>query len=389
MTNKKAKANIKGMRQQTQYTCMATSLTSVLRYYGRDVDEQDVNRVLGAIAKKGARWEEALATAQYFGLRGQLVVPATLNMVKEWTDKGVPVMIAWNPEDRPWSHASVISDVSDEGIVQIMDPNIPDPEKTFRFVPKDEFYKKWGEDWGDLIVRRPAMALTLEVDSTGRQVIASAQQGLTSPLSLRKDYGGIPQSNNASQLPSAGEKEEPDKGRTLGVKSEEAQDIYRNVEGDRAMSNKYAMTMEDLNRSLEGEFNRQLEARNKEDKKMSLSELPEELQENAKETEKTDKIPKNASPKRKRMEERPVLRTKTGPPQPTNKNASQLYMEKVSAFHKAAEELASAQETLKEEYDKTGSYDLEKLLHSERYPFEHSLRVACEVLSMWKDDISD
>jgi len=194
---KKAKADIPGLRQQTQYTCMATSLTSILQYYDKDVNEKDVNKVLGASAKKGARWEEALGTLQYFGLRGSLVVPATLKMVKNWTDKGIPVMIAWNPEGRPWSHASVISDVDDDlEYITIMDPNIPDPEETFRQVPKKEFYRKWGEDWGDMILRRPAVAVTLEVDAEGRQVVASS---LKQPLSLRRDYGL--ENNNNEDMP--------------------------------------------------------------------------------------------------------------------------------------------------------------------------------------------
>ena len=178
-----ATAEVAQIRQQTQYTCCATSIASALKAHGKDVSENDVNRILGAAPMSGATWEAMLATVQYFGLRGTLVVPATPMMLKEWTDKGVPVLIGWNPEGRPWSHASVVFDVT-EGpnglLIHVMDPNIPNPAKTTRVVPEDEFCAKWSEKMSDaLIVRRPAMAVELEVSREGRQMVASTRTAST------------------------------------------------------------------------------------------------------------------------------------------------------------------------------------------------------------------
>jgi ABC-type bacteriocin/lantibiotic exporter with double-glycine peptidase domain len=162
-----ARANVPGIRQQTQYTCMAASVAACGMCYGKDVDENSVNVVLGASAGRGARWEEALAALQYFGLRGHLVVPATLDMLRTWTDKGYPVMIAWNPEGRPWSHASVVVEV-DGTSVHVMDPNCPDPRQFFRVVPIPEFMSKWSEKFNEkLIIRRPALVVTMEVSKKG------------------------------------------------------------------------------------------------------------------------------------------------------------------------------------------------------------------------------
>ena len=164
-----------------------------LNALGKGLNEDQVNRILGAEPKKGARWEEALATIQYFGCRGTLTAPSTLNQIKGWTDSGLPVLIAWNPEDRPWSHASCVFHVQEglpenipsDAIVQgsgsglyvwVADPNIPNPSKMYRIVHEDFFYSKWGEDWGDFIVRRPALVVSLEVDAGGRQVMASTKQ---------------------------------------------------------------------------------------------------------------------------------------------------------------------------------------------------------------------
>lgn len=143
----------------------------------RDCSEDTVNRVMGAAPMRGAAWEQALATAQHYGVRATLTVPATLSQVKEWTDAGKPVMIGWNPEGREWSHASVIFDVqpcpTHGFMVHVADPNCPDPEQTVRVVPKGEFYAKWYEKFPNYLVRRPALMLEREVTPEGRQVMAS------------------------------------------------------------------------------------------------------------------------------------------------------------------------------------------------------------------------
>lgn len=140
---------------------------------GIQADEDTVNKVMGAAPMQGASWEQAFAAAQHFGARVTFICPATLAQVKAYTDKGVAVMIAWNPEGRPWSHASVIKGVDDEGNVTVADPNIPDPDVLTRMMPKAEFYGKWHEKWDSYLVRRPAMAVEREISSEGRQIVAS------------------------------------------------------------------------------------------------------------------------------------------------------------------------------------------------------------------------
>ena len=185
-----AKANVALLRQETQFSCCAASIASALKAHGKDMTEAGVNKVLGASPMGGATWEAMLATVQYFGLRGTLVVPSTIAQLKGWTDAGIPVVIAWNPEGRPWSHASCVFHVDDEQNVHVMDPNIPDPSETVRVVPKSEFYKKWYEAIGDkLIVRRPAMAIEREITQDGRQVMAADFMAGKKELRSQKDKG--------------------------------------------------------------------------------------------------------------------------------------------------------------------------------------------------------
>lgn len=193
MSDRVARAEVAHLRQTTQFSCCATSLTSAFHALGKTFTEDDVNKVLGAAPMAGATWEAMLATVQYFGCRGTLVVPCTPRMLKTWTDQGIPVLIAWNPEGRPWSHASTVSDVTqglpdqipDHCIVEgegsglyiwVADSNIPNPSKTVRIVHENSFCQRWGEKVSDsLIVRRPAMAVEREITVDGRQVMASSK----------------------------------------------------------------------------------------------------------------------------------------------------------------------------------------------------------------------
>ena len=209
MPEKSAKANVQPVRQRTQYTCMAASMAMCLKAQGQEhCDEDRVNKVMGAQPMQGASWEQALACAQHYGMRATLVSPCTLSQLKAWTDKGVPVIIAWNPEGRDWSHASVVFDVTDDGDVYVADPNIPDPEETVRKVSKQDFYARWYEKWPNYLVRRVAMAIDREVTPDGRQVMASLQQ----PLMTRRDYGVQPpmKTSEMAQLLKTAENLPPD-----------------------------------------------------------------------------------------------------------------------------------------------------------------------------------
>lgn len=172
-----AKADVKPVRQRSQFSCVASSTCMALNALGVKCTEDQVNEVIGAKPMQGARWEEVLACAQYFGCRATLTTPATLTQVKAWTDAGKPVLIAWNPEGRDWSHASLIFDVTGEKgsyVVHVADPNIPNPDKTTREVSEDEFYSKWFEKWPNYLVRRPALMIEREISEDGRQIMASA-----------------------------------------------------------------------------------------------------------------------------------------------------------------------------------------------------------------------
>jgi len=184
---------------------MAASMTMCLKALGyTDLDEDQVNRVMGAQPMKGAAWEQALACAQHYGCRATLTMPATVEQLKAWTDAGVPVMIAWNPEGRPWSHASVVFDVDADLNVYVADPNIPNPKETVRVVTEDDFYHKWYEKFPDYLVRRPACAIEREVTLDGKQVNILAGTGPNPVKLLASKQASIRTSEDKAAADKAG-----------------------------------------------------------------------------------------------------------------------------------------------------------------------------------------
>lgn len=156
---------------------MATSLAMAIQACGRECTEDEVNQVMGARPLRGAAWEDSIACAQHYGMKTVLVCPCSVTQLKRWTDDGFPVIIAWNPEGRPWAHASVVFDVEADGTVHVADPNIPDPDEVIRKVPKSEFYKKWAEKHSNgYLIRRSALAVMPEITPDGRQMWASGSR---------------------------------------------------------------------------------------------------------------------------------------------------------------------------------------------------------------------
>lgn len=179
-------APVTPIRQRTQYTCGAASLSMALKALGCTLcSEDEVNKVMGAAPMQGASWEQIAAAANHYGCRSTLVVPSTLAQVRQWTEAGKPVLIGWNPEGRPWSHASLVYDVTDTTVF-VADPNCPDPSQTVREVSHADFYGKWAEEWNGYKVRRPAMVIDREVDGEGRQVMASQRRMASSVSSAQR-----------------------------------------------------------------------------------------------------------------------------------------------------------------------------------------------------------
>ena len=170
------KVKINPIRQQTQFTCVSASISMALNSLGFQTTEADIDQLVQAQPMDGADWVKIISCLQHFGCRSNLVVPSTVNQIKNWTDQGKPVLISWNPENKPWSHASVVFDVQTDqsGITKVFvaDPNIPIPDQTVRVVPSEIFYRKWVEKDALPNIRRPALFIEREIDRNGHPTMS-------------------------------------------------------------------------------------------------------------------------------------------------------------------------------------------------------------------------
>lgn len=86
------------VRQSTEYSCGASSLESVLAYYGRDIDEENLRVLLGTTAESGTYPDDIVRVAEQLGFQATVKENLTNADLKESLGEGVPVMVdgqAW------------------------------------------------------------------------------------------------------------------------------------------------------------------------------------------------------------------------------------------------------------------------------------------------------
>jgi predicted double-glycine peptidase len=84
---------IKKTRQTTEYSCGASALQAVMSYWGKDVDEEDLMRLLGTTPEEGTYPEDILRVARSQGFEAELKANLTLNEVERATGQGEPVIV--------------------------------------------------------------------------------------------------------------------------------------------------------------------------------------------------------------------------------------------------------------------------------------------------------
>ncbi|MDD1653711.1 MAG: C39 family peptidase, partial [Methanomicrobiales archaeon] len=89
---------LKQTRQATEYSCGASALQSVLSYWGKDVDEEDLMKLLGTSPEVGTYPEDIVRVARSLGFQAEVREDLTVDDVEKSTEKGIPVIIlgqAW------------------------------------------------------------------------------------------------------------------------------------------------------------------------------------------------------------------------------------------------------------------------------------------------------
>ena len=142
---------LKQTRQTTEYSCGACALQSVMSYWGKDVDEADLMKLLGTTPEEGT-WPEALVrVAREQGLQAELKADLTLAEVERATSQGHPVIVlgqVWRSanggenvvvDEWDCGHWFIALDV-DQDYVYFQDPYV---RMGKGFVPRATFEDAW------------------------------------------------------------------------------------------------------------------------------------------------------------------------------------------------------------------------------------------------------
>src|SRR5512136_1452503 len=89
---------LKATRQSTEYSCGASALQAVLSYWGKDLDEDELMRLLHTTPETGTYPEDMVKVARGLGFEAEVKENLTLSEVEKSTRKGNPVIIlgqAW------------------------------------------------------------------------------------------------------------------------------------------------------------------------------------------------------------------------------------------------------------------------------------------------------
>ena len=89
---------LKKTRQSTEYSCGASALQSVLSYWGKDLDEEELMQLLHTTPETGTYPEDIERVAGALGFEAEVKENLSLDEVEQATAKGNPVIVlsqAW------------------------------------------------------------------------------------------------------------------------------------------------------------------------------------------------------------------------------------------------------------------------------------------------------
>ena len=156
---------LKKTRQSTEYSCGASALQSVLSYWGKDLDEEELMKLLHTTPETGTYPEDIERVAGALGFEAEVKENLSLYDVEQATAKGNPVIVlsqAWRSrkesdiaatEDWANGHYVVILAV-DQDYVYFEDPYI---RMGKGFMPRAAFEDHWHSVMGGDLEKAPKL----------------------------------------------------------------------------------------------------------------------------------------------------------------------------------------------------------------------------------------
>jgi predicted double-glycine peptidase len=142
---------LKQTRQTTEYSCGASALQSVLSYWGKDVDEEDLMKLLGTNPEVGTYPEDLVRVARSLGFKAEVRENISVDDLESSTKEGIPVIVlgqAWRSQKDSGNYAAddwadghyFVALAVDKDYVYVEDPFL---RMGKGFMPRNAFEELW------------------------------------------------------------------------------------------------------------------------------------------------------------------------------------------------------------------------------------------------------
>jgi predicted double-glycine peptidase len=156
---------LKRTRQTTEYSCGPSALQSVLSYWGKDVDEAELMKLLHTTAEEGTYPDDIARGARALGFEAEVKDNLTLDEVARFTADGTPMIAlaqVWRSArdatasvENEWGNGHYIAVLAvDKDYVYFQDPYV---RMSKAFVPRKAFEDHWHQVMGGDPERNPKL----------------------------------------------------------------------------------------------------------------------------------------------------------------------------------------------------------------------------------------
>ena len=156
---------LKRTRQITEYSCGPSALQSVLSYWGKEVDEAELMKLLHTTAEEGTYPDDIARGARALGFEAEVKADLTLDEVKRFTTDGTPMIAlaqvwrsarnATSSVQDEWDNGHYIVVLAvDKDYVYFQDPYV---RMSKAFAPRKAFEDHWHQVMGGDPKRNPKL----------------------------------------------------------------------------------------------------------------------------------------------------------------------------------------------------------------------------------------
>jgi hypothetical protein len=157
---------LKRTRQITEYSCGASALQSVLSYWGKEIDERELMKLMGTTEEEGTYPENMVKGARALGFDVEARQDLTLDEVQKFTADGHPMIAlaqVWRSQAQ--TSAKALEDEWDAGhyivVLGVDEKNVyfqdPYARNCKAFVPRKMFEAHWHQVMGGDLKRNPKL----------------------------------------------------------------------------------------------------------------------------------------------------------------------------------------------------------------------------------------